>query len=714
MRESLQLNPFVSTSVAATAAQDDPSLTLNLSSSMIETHTLEPIHAQASGALSEVAARPNAFEPIIQIRAVSADADTERIVRFLTGKLNSVEARALHSLAGAGAVIEIGKMGNPRTEAPPAEHLQSEARVFPVRLARHQIFLGPTIDAGGPCPACLEKRWLALRPADERRALEEQRGGYSHGENPWLTPFALETFWQVLQRIAFTNTRLAGEENIHGRELHVVNLETLRVVRGFLVNDSRCPSCSTCWDDNPESAALTLQSRPKRHPDTYRLTKINDLELSEKSYVNPVCGVIGPVGVPDLTQSLSAAVTGQFEVVDFFGDRKVWWSGHANNFNQSMKIGMLEGLERYSGLLPRGRKMTVRDSLGNLGDDALDPRTCGLYHPNFYLKKPQYKPFTPELEFTWVWGYSLTEQRPILVPKQMVYYMDYTTPDTLFVQDCSSGCAAGSSLEEAILFGLLELIERDSFLISWFAQLALPRIDPWSCRNTELLQVLDRIELMGCDVHLLDMRLDLKVPSVMCFTRRRDDRFGSFVLAAGASLDPEDAIRGALCEVASYLPSAENRVARREEKLREVIQDYSRLDNMEDHSLLYGLPEMAAQTEFLLSNPKLGSVNEIYGDWLSEKPRHTDLLDDLNFCIAQLKSVGLEQIIVVDQTAPEQERLGLKTVCVIVPGLIPIDFSYDRQRIYDLPRMFTVPRTAGFRQTDLRPEELNVLPHPFP
>ncbi|HEY0546564.1 MAG TPA: TOMM precursor leader peptide-binding protein [Pyrinomonadaceae bacterium] len=610
-------------------------------------------------------------------------------------------------------IIDVDVIGIPRNSSQATSATAQNEIIYPIRLARHQVFFGPFAHRDGPCPTCLERRWLALRPVDERRVLEGNSEGYVCGDSPWLTSFATAAIWEVLQT-AFRQRRAANGNGKQNGELYALNMESLRLTKSQVVADSLCPRCATPQPDVASSALIELAPRPKSDPTSFRLIGTNDIALAEAAFINPLCGVLGPTGLPDYGQSLTAAVSGEFQVLDAFGERNVWWGGHANSYRQSMKIGMLEGLERQSGLLPRSKQVTVIDCLSNLGEDALDPRECGLYEPSYYEVYPGYEPFTPERRLRWVWGYSLTERRPILVPKQLVYYMDYKVDEPMFVQDCSNGCAAGSCLEEAIFFSLLELIERDSFLISWFARLSLPRIDPWSCRSTDILQALDRIDLLGCDVHLLDMRLDLKIPSVMCFTRRRDDGLGAFVLAAGASFNPEDAIRGALCEVASYLPSAPRRVAASEPLLREIMQDFRKLTAIYHHPLLFGLPEMAGQTNFLLSDRQPKSVEETYQKWNEERPFNLDLRADVQYCIEQLNSIGLKQVIVVDQTSPEQERLGLKTACVIVPGLLPIDFGYERQRIRSLPRLYTVPRTAGLRATDLTPAEINPLPHPFP
>ena len=68
----------------------------------------------------------------------------------------------------------------------------------------------------------------------------------------------------------------------------------------------------------------------------------------------------------------------------------------------------------------------------------------------------------------------------------------------------------------------------------------------------------------------------------------------------------------------------------------------------------------------------------------------------------------------VDQTTPEQARLGLRTVCTIVPGLLPIDFGWSRQRALTMPRLRTAWRRAGRRPDDLGEDEIRRVPHPFP
>ena len=56
-----------------------------------------------------------------------------------------------------------------------------------------------------------------------------------------------------------------------------------------------------------------------------------------------------------------------------------------------------------------------------------------------------------------------------------------------FVYETSNGCALGGSLEEAIFHGIMEVVERDSFLLTWYAKLPLPRLDLSSANDQEFI-----------------------------------------------------------------------------------------------------------------------------------------------------------------------------------------------------------------------------------
>jgi len=133
--------------------------------------------------------------------------------------------------------------------------------------------------------------------------------------------------------------------------------------------------------------------------------------------------------------------------------------------------------------------------------------------------------------------------------------------------------------------------------------------------------------------------------------------------------------------------------------------------------MVYGLPEMAHHADFLLGRgrERCSLAETFRSDAIAPG---TDLGQDVRRCVDAVAAAGFDTV-VVDQTASVQRDLGFRTVKVLVPGLVPIDFGWARQRALHLPRVRTAMRDSGLRhrelhQRELRVDELNPAPHPFP
>lgn len=610
--------------------------------------------------------------------------------------------------AAPGVHIDVDLLGLPGERAAP----WPEGRIYPVRLYAGTALLGPLYLAGAatgqPCARCLERRWLALRPVEERRAVEDGSEFSMAGRDPALTPFVLEQMAQIV-----------AAETAAGRTGQVVAVHTgdLTTARHQLIADSECERCATPVPDTPGGAVLELRPRPKQTPTSYRGAAATELALPTGGYVNEVCGALAGSARRVYECGATLPVSGYFRVRSKYDFHEMWWSGQSQSAADSERYGVLEGLERYAGQFPRARRASVHGSYHSLAPDALDPTAMGSYRPEFYDSHAQYyRPFSRDAEMHWVWGYSFGRRRPVLVPEQLVFYLD-RRPDRKFVQECSSGCASGTSVEEAALHGLLELIERDAFLLCWYGGAALPEIAPATCPDEEVQFVLDRVARLGYRMRLFDMRVDLPVPAVMAVAERLDGGLGALCFAAGASLDPVEAVRSAIAETASYLPGMNNRVAARLPELRAMVHDYRRVHELTHHALLYGLPEMAGTTDFLLGTAEPRPMDRLYRLWLEQRPATLDLSDDVRFLIGLLRGLGSD-VIAVDQTCPEQRPTPIRTLCMLTPGLVPIDFGWERQRALGHPRLRAYlagelnevhSRAEGFGPTGLNPR-----PHPFP
>ncbi|MEU3281366.1 TOMM precursor leader peptide-binding protein [Streptomyces antibioticus] len=622
--------------------------------------------------------------------------------------------------ARAPRVVPVGAAGARGGPAP--DPWAADRPTALVHVTASAVLLGPWGgDGGAPaCGRCLALRWQRLRSRSERDALEAggPDGPRPVGAWPLLTAHVHDTVAALCEALLDGPRPVPPTEQPADRALPQVtrlDLANLMVRTYPLLADPLCPDCGPPARARTADEVRTLApvSRPKPDPEAYRLRSAFSYPLPVDALANPVCGALGAGTWTDVTSPTTAPVAGSAFVRGYAGLHDVTWSGQENSFATSRRLAFLEGLERYAGTHRRGGHAPVVGSYEELRAEAVDPAECGLYGPETYRDDPMLRPFDPARPIPWEWGWSLRDERPVLVPSRLVYY-SIPLADDDFVFECSNGCAIGGCSEEAVLGGLLELVERDAFLNGWYGAARLPRIDLATVGGPTVAAMVERAGLQGYDVHAFDNRIDLAIPAVTVVGVRRDGGPGTLSFAAAASLDPRSAVEGALSEVLSYIPHLSRQTAERRAELEAMADDFSLVRHLKDHPQLYGLPRMATYARAYVEPSPARPFDEVYRDWEARRrPRTGDLRDDVAAVRDELVGAG-HDVIVVDQTSPEQEQMGLRTVATVVPGLLPIDFGWNRQRALLMPRLRTALRRGGHRDRDLTDAELLLAPHPFP
>jgi ribosomal protein S12 methylthiotransferase accessory factor len=184
----------------------------------------------------------------------------------------------------------------------------------------------------------------------------------------------------------------------------------------------------------------------------------------------------------------------------------------------------------------------------------------------------------------------------------------------------------------------------------------------------------------------------------------------NLICAAGAHLDPIRAVKSAIHELAGMMLTLDKKFEANREKYELMLNVPFLVQQMEDHSMLYSLPQAQERLQFLLDeNRPLRTFDEEF-KW---KSRHADLTDDLKDILHVFRRLNLE-VIVVDQTTPEIMRNGLHCVKVLIPGMLPMTFGHHLTRVTGLERVLRVPVELGYAKQPLTLEQLNPHPHPFP
>ncbi|QRG67193.1 TOMM precursor leader peptide-binding protein [Brevibacillus choshinensis] len=595
----------------------------------------------------------------------------------------------------------------------PAAHLEAEKRLQSSGIPWLRGFvsfgegvIGPLVLPEKPgCSQCADLRML-MAGHDRKEMVELYSRRIEHGEmtkDAWATPSGFLQMSYLI--VAQTRKFLGGDKAQTEGHVYIMNLKTLKSSRHFILPDPTCKVCGHYPDDTAEAAQISLQPSPKTGANSYRCIPVDDLKkVLSPDYLDYRTGFLNG----KMRDLVSPFADVSVNLPLFRGDEPT--AGRTSSFEISEMTAILEGLERYCGMAPRGKRTVVRDTLRNLGDQALDPVTVGLHAKEQY-EQPGYpfKPFDPDRTLSWVWGYSFLRERPILVPELLAYYsLGYGDG---FVFETSNGCALGGSLEEAIFYGILEVVERDSFLMTWYANLQLPRLDPYSAPDRELRLMLDRLRAVaGYEIHLFNATMENGIPSVWTIAKNRKEQGINLICAGGAHPDPVRAVKSSIYEAAAMLLTLNDKFEANREEYLQMFHDPFKVRKMDDHSMLYGLPEAEERLHFLLDDAR---PLRTFAEEFKEQEWNHDLTDDLRGFLQKFRQLHLD-VIVVDQTTPEILRNGLHCVKVLIPGMLPMTFGQQLTRVSGLERVLRVPMELGYTTKPLRYDQLNSHPHPFP
>lgn len=622
--------------------------------------------------------------------------------------------------------------------------------VLPVVAEMGRVRIGPLERPGLPgCSDCLElRRHRAAARSAERAAVWRRHGESLTGAaSPLLAPTALDTVSALVTAVVSDSAGVGDPAGVgdsagvpgrgggavvgesSGQVLHhapgvppgagladgpgvlvrqgvlLVDLADLGVRRHAFLPDPFCPRCGGLPEDGPERARVVLRPRPKSAPDRHRVWDAErELDRLTRVYVDDHTGLVHSLN-PAALGSLAVAgapirLRGKTAFEPGFG--------RSRSYRRSAAVALLEALERYGAVGPGGRRPVVRASYAAVHDRAVDPRALGLHPPEHYARPGfPYRPFTEDAVCRWVWGHSFAAGGPVLVPERSVHYGE-SADDQPFCYELANGCALGSCLEEAIFHGVLEVLERDAFLLTWYTRARAPRIDLRTAADPQVPTVAAAITAeTGYLVECHDVTPDHGVPCVWALARVPAGEPAT-ISAAAAGTSLEGAAAAALAELGPMVPTVRDHFPQHAERARALAADGDRVLSMIDHYLVYGVRSAARRLAFLTEGTDrvaFGPPPAGFG--------HGDLTDDLRFLIGRLADAGLD-VIVVDLTTPEHEAGGLRCVKVLVPGTVPMTFGERNRRTWGLPRLLDPAVVKGRGMPVRTHADLNPDPHPFP
>ncbi|MCX8181983.1 MAG: YcaO-related McrA-glycine thioamidation protein [Candidatus Methanomethyliaceae archaeon] len=364
------------------------------------------------------------------------------------------------------------------------------------------------------------------------------------------------------------------------------------------------------------------------------------LEFLEKIYgkagITRVADITGldRIGIPVFTAMRPLASEGAITV----------YTGKGHVPEEAKISAIMEGIERFSGE-PR-EFSSIKGSYESLSESyrILDPFTLNL---------PKLRHYSHRENLEWVYGHSLIIREEVLVPAEAVFH-PYRRENQLFRTN-TNGLAVGNVIEEAILHGLLEVIERDAWSLFELGVTKGRDLQIEGCGLAEKL--IKRFREASVQVYIKDITSDIGIPTISVAIDDEMTKDPALLsLGVGTHLVPEIALVRALTEAAqSRLTTIHGT---REDTYKAVFArriGYERMKRL--------------NKKWFEESSERANISELRGF------DSDDLLEDINYIIKKLKETGLNEVIVVDLTRNE---VKIPAVRVIVPGLEVYALDKDR------------------------------------
>lgn len=483
---------------------------------------------------------------------------------------------------------------------------------------------------------------------------------------------------------------------------HIVSLDMMgsAVERHYTPRRPQCAVCGEPAGRDPNRAPAPIRLRAGGRvvitSGGYRSLAPGETVARNRKHVSPLTGVVSHIERIHSGQPMDASFIARHnfsprpETVEALqsglsGDSY----GKGSTAEQGEASALMESIERYCGIF-QGDEIRVSRRFVDFADgDAIHPNAILNYSDAQYQHAasghdcsddgapPRFDP-TAETDWTPVW--SLRDERFKYIPTGLLYFF-HESDSANAISANSNGCAAGNTLEEAILQGFLELVERDAYAIWWYNKAQRPEVDLDKIDDSYVRDLRTEFAARGRNLWALDITSDLGIPVIAAIAHWKENGRERIEVAAGSHFDPRIATLRATTELNQFM-AIDQMQARWGETTEKDEEDYD-----SDPLPLRKHPYMRPHGKVSFGRRQFKGFVEL------------DRRDQVLTCVKLAKKFGFD-FLVLDQTRPDIET---PVVRVIVPGLRHFYRRFGPGRLYD------VPVKLGWRKRPIREADVNPL-----
>lgn len=591
-----------------------------------------------------------------------------------------------------------------------ARHLADGKRWLLLQLGEETARCGPLFCSAAhpviincPCWECLR-----VRMAEGDVSVEEFLRKHEHQHLPHPPTHMSSHLNTALGTylLAEMGALLQDDEVVAPLRSHVLSLAVPQMTceYNWVAQLPYCRACckdEACWDAKRAPSALQLKAQPALSSVSGGTRAYTPEAVFERyrKHVSPLTGAVDKVDY----------CVGTYHDAD--GSKWDWFHNSTGGKNRSLQKESFDNLRKSFRASVGGKGSTAMQAqvgvvceaferaalsfnelevifrharFGDFADgEAIAPNTIALFSETQYKNReaingmqhnfyyvPQ--PFDLEQEAMWTPVWSLSEARHKYLATCSLYVGNQGFEHlNKYKYVCSNGVAGGSTLEEAILQGFYELIERDACAIWWYNRLHLPPVDiekfdlQWLQRAKTFYAAIQR------ELWVLDMTSDLGVPCCVAISRHtQPGRPEAVLFGFGAHVNQCIAVVRAISEVNQLLAAYEVNFPEEQDFATWVRKthptddaDWILTTRTTDPSFSWLLPDSSAAAQ----------------DYPC--PQFSYLLEEINYLRSIAESKGME-VLVHDMTRTD---IDYHVARVIVPGLRHFWRRLAPGRLYDVP-----------------------------
>ncbi|WP_103071561.1 TOMM precursor leader peptide-binding protein [Aquimarina sediminis] len=575
---------------------------------------------------------------------------------------------------------------HPDLEVINKEAIENNTSILLLKIHGTTPYIGPLITPDkkdNACWKCLQHR-LVLH--DQENKLYRALAKTNETIDRPLVSHPLSSQWGISVAISeLVSWLYHGQNEVLFNTLIALTAKTGSRIRHKIV---KRPQCEACGDEeitqqHPEPILLQPQVIIADNPGGYRTVKPEETLERYQHHVSDITGIVPYLKEYHPIKNTPIYNFGSGKNLALQSSSLFWLNLHLRSANggkgrtaiQAKTGALCEAIERYS-LMYQGKTYTISATFDEL-QDAIHPNSCMLYSDDQYHNREHINekstkfyslipiPFDANKEMDWTPVYSLTDEKFKYLPS-CYCYAQYPADDEkkLYAYPDSNGCAAGNTIEEAILQGFLELVERDAAAIWWYNRIRYSAIDLETAQNPYINQMVAYYKSINRSLYVLDITTDLNIPVFVAVSHNlEEDGKDKILYAFGAHIDAHIALERAIIELNQLLP---------------VVMSEKETYLTTDQIFVSWLDTATLQNNDYLV-PMAGELKNMQTDY--SQLCDPTVYDSVQFCIHTTKKHGLETL-VVDLTQPD---IGLPVAKVIVPGLRHFWRRTAAGRLYDVP-----------------------------